>query len=262
MPYNPLRYYVPLIPAYILLMLEWLHGRWWQERDVEGEVSPTRLLALPLLVWITFVAGLAVNRYLLKHIPVAIGEDPGLSDGALHSYFYPVFLPASIVGGLVLWRYRRRLLEGSTVRSLTVALVAFSFAADLWIEGRFLLHPSFRVREISAALEEIIEPDLSVAGDFAPLFALGTRLKAVMMGGWLGKGRFNPATRIRLFHPDYFIYCGTPTSADDRRVIEETDGLTLGPPLYRSSYAEREIVLYALTWADEHAPKPSGPPLR
>jgi hypothetical protein len=241
-PYNPLRYYVPILPAYVLIVVEWLAGAPWRAPK-EGERSPLQHLGLPLLAWLIFVCGVAVNEFVLHRLPVAIGETPGIS----MPIFYRLFLPFSILLALASWPLRNRVLAGRALALLAGVLLIATLARDLWVVGRFLGAPSYRSREISAALVRIVGERDSVGGDIAPFFALGTRVRALPIAPHTNSMVDNPDLRV-----DYFQLSETN---EGRAILdfERERGTRLGPSLYESSYAGRAVSLHRIHYADRPA---------
>jgi len=71
--YNPLRYYVLFLPAYILLILEWLHLRMWR-LEMPRRLSWVARVACPLiLVGVVFSLAQGLNLQVLKKLPLVLG---------------------------------------------------------------------------------------------------------------------------------------------------------------------------------------------
>jgi hypothetical protein len=237
--YTPLRYYVPVLPAYVLLFLEWRSlAPWSWQRNEDPKVAVTT--ALPVLVLLIFVAGLAFNELVLYNVPLAIGDTPGISVPV----FYRIFLSIAILAAVGSWPLRHRFLSTRLVPIAVGALLLAATARDLWVVGRFLSTPSYQSREIARALEEIVGTSSSIAGDIAPFFALGTGMRALLIAPHANSPDLNRDLRY-----DFFEYSATNEGEATRRLLEES-GVSLGPALYASEYAGRAISLHRVRYAD------------
>ncbi len=127
--------------------------------------------------------------------------------------------------------------------TLLAGLLLVSTVLDVYEVGRFLAAPSYRSREISAALRRIVPTEAAVAGDWAPFFALGTDLKALVSSEWI-----NPLSRLTTLRPEYFLYCDT---RDNRRILKRLAGVELEPAVFVSSYLGREVRLHRLRYDEK-----------
>ena len=228
--YRPLRYFVPLLPAYALIAVEWLHLRTW-ERPVPARVRPIAGFFFgSVLIWTLLAAGRSVHRYVLQplfgrwSLPEALPvEWLGLAAALLA-------LPA-------FWRFRRVLLSGASALIAVVALLTLSTGRDLAVVGGFLAEPPYHSRKIAADLTRLLPPEASIAGDWAPFLTLGTPIRSLYSNPVINHPR-----RFSQLEPDYFLW-----SRDDDPVPKlEAVGVCVGPPVYESEYLDRRVVLYPL----------------
>ncbi|HVS64870.1 MAG TPA: hypothetical protein VMT85_15355 [Thermoanaerobaculia bacterium] len=236
--YTPLRYYVPILPAYVLLFLEW----WWLEPWTWTRRSDSLLahaLGLPLLVAWIFLAGLAFDELVLYQLPLRLGDTPGISV----TVFYRIFLPVATVAALALWPVRERFFASRLAPAAVALLLVLTVARDLWMVGRFLGAPSYESREIGRSLEEIVGTSASIGGDIAPFFALGTRMRALVVAPHSNSLEENPELEF-----DFFQFSETNEGRATRQILEERSGVTIGPALYESEYAGRAISLHRVRW--------------
>jgi hypothetical protein len=248
--YTPLRYYVPLLPAYVLLFLEW-----WallpRLRDRADESLLVHLIGIPFFGWVLFVAGLAFNEFVLYRIPLALGDNPGISVPV----FYRLFLPTALVVAIAGWRLRARILSARVVSAAVAILLVAVIARDLWVVGRFLASPSYQSREIGASLEAIVGPTASIAGDIAPFFAIGTQMHALLVAPYANRPDSN-----RELQPDFFQFSETNEGRRTRELLLQRPGTALGPALYRSEYAGRAVSLHRILYGQPTSEVQLDPP--
>ncbi len=238
---QPLRYYVPLLPAHTLLVLEWLHL--FARR---GEVSvrapwPRAGVCFAVLCWSLFSLAEALNWEVLVKLPINIGQSPGLTGKSLFLYVTPL----AVAAGAVLWTLRAKLLRRRVVLGMVAGMIGLSALQDVVAAGRFLLAPSYRSAEIARDIEELVGPEASILGDYAPYFATHTRLEALYMNR-----SFNRPSHLPLLRADFLVFSNTTEMEEMPRLIEATEGVRLLPPIYASTYAERDIVLHPLIYDD------------
>jgi hypothetical protein len=245
-PYNPLRYYVPLLPAYVLLVLEWLHLRYWR-RPANDDVRPLGMIVgIPLTAVTLFMIGQGVNHHILHNVPIALGETPGISKSFIEEYFLVAFLPLSLAGAIFVWHFRDRVLTPKIVVRSFATLLFCSFVTDALMIGSFLLRPSFQSRIISSDLVDLIPEYGSVGGDWAPFLTLGTDIPAIYM-----YQEANAPSRLPELRPTHFLFSETWTSLRQLEGLQQEEKVKLGPPLYESSYIDRKVVLYPLIYSED-----------
>jgi hypothetical protein len=244
-PYNPLRYYVPILPAYALLVLEWIHVG--GARATPRARIPLLLgaVACVLLFCLTFYAGQAVNRGILVHLPLPMGEKPGLSDGAMLRFFTPI----AALGMFLLWRWRGSLLHGRSVAAAQVILGLLFLTHATYTVGSFLVSPSYESQEIRRELAARVGEGESVAGDWAPFFALGTDVRALYMNRSV-----NRAARIEELAPDYFLYSATLEGDVSLEQLSGMPSVGIGPPLLEGIYSGRKVSLHRLEYNGKKTP--------
>lgn len=240
-PYNPLRYYVPLLPAFLLLPLEWFHRRAWREAIPARSDWLTRGACLAVLVLALLNLARALNHQVLSILPLGPGTEPGLSAASIYRFV----LPLAALAAAGLWAVRRRLFAGGAMLGAVVVLLVLATARDVYVVGRFLRSPTYQARAISADIRRLVPAGASIGGDWAPFFTLGSGIKAIYVNE-----RYNRGERFRAVRPDYYLYCDTGRGDEVRQEIMRLDGVTLGPALYRARYAERDLILYPLDYGN------------
>ena len=128
---------------------------------------------------------------------------------------------------------------------MILVLLAVALAHDLVQLGRFIAQPEHQVREITAAIDARLPAGASVAGDWAPLFTLGTDQPAFYLAE-----PDNAPERLGELRPDAFLFSDTRDGRRARELLTAgIDGLRLGAPLYTSHYVGRDVVLYEIVEA-------------
>ena len=242
-PYNPLRYYVPVLPAYLLLALEWANQQPWSA-DVPGRVPPLRRVAVVALLAIAAFTALYMSyRFFPELLPANLR-----SRADVVAY---VLLPAAAALGALAWAargllfHRRMLALGGAVGLLAFALYsAYGLA-------RFLVAPTYQLRAVRDNVARIVGENATIAGDWAPMIVLGTPVRALYMNR-----RFNPVASIGVSRPDYFLH---GESRESQRSLEEllrAPGVRVGAPIDVGTYYEAgwRMVLYPLRYDAPAAP--------
>lgn len=238
--YNPLRYYIPILPTYPLLILEWLADRNWKRPIPERVPAAAAAAVVGLMTWGLIAAGIALNRFALNL---------ALPGGASSPEFVgPVRVRVLVASALaiaaLLWSARRRLLRGGVWAVVIVGLLGMSLAHDVWQDSRFLLGPDYSRQQISAEIAEILPRGASVAGEWAPLFAIGTDLKALYMNR-----AFNRPTRINEVRPEFVLVSSTFGMKDFVEQIAMQPGVAVEESVYESEYAGRRIELFPVRYS-------------
>lgn len=233
--YRPLRYYVPFLPASILLAVEWVGLRAWRLRAPERLRPSAALLLVPLASLFAFYIGSALHSHVLE--PLLPGWR--LPAGVSRLWFA---LPLGVACA-ALWPLRRRV-GPRAVGALFVAVLAVSAVRDLQVVGRFLAAPTRDARTIARTLERELPPESVLAGDWAPMLTLGTGLRALYSNPVVNRvGRFD------VLRPDHYVYSGqrpwTPGDQTDPR--EKLRRFGIEPePILSLRYAGRAVLVYRL----------------
>lgn len=200
--YGPARYYIVIVPAALLLVAEWLHLRQQGLAQASYEFTPSRLAfaagVVLLLTGSLIGFGSAWVIAAMSFIPQ--GEQPGLGP-SLMLKLYPVVLAALVAAGLLVRRY------GDLARVVAAALLAgivIQVVLSAQVIASTLLRPTYTTMEIEQRLVGIVAEDESIAGDWAPYFALDTRLRALYVMRDLNDG-----DRFGVLQPTYFLDSGT-----------------------------------------------------
>ena len=247
--YNPLRYYVPLLPAFILLALEWLELKpVGQSPRAESPVL-ARIASSCMLFLVALSLGLASNRLVLGWI---IPEQHAAPPYVSPLRFTQVFLIGLVVTLVVsLTPAIRTLFKNKVASSIVVIMLLISLLADGTAVTQALLRPSRERARISDDFEELLPRGASVGGDWAPLFAIGTELRALYM-----TEKFNAPERVGLVRPDYLVLSDTFAMRTYRDSLEDDTNVGLGPAIYESEYKGRRVSVHPLTYKGSVGPPP------
>ncbi len=239
--YNYPRYYIPIIPAAILLLVERLTI---QLPDTYYQKHTSNILQWFMIVITFFALTMAVlafvNFYFLNNIPLNIGGDPGLSDIGL----YKVFPFACIAFILFLYFFVRPfwIKYGTPV---IVTLMIVHITLGLSMDSFAVFQPAYQSKNIQSKLVSIVGPNGIVGGDWAPFFATDTSLKILYM-----RPDFNNGTLASKLRPDYFL---DSTSIYDKRTLTQLRAnkkLRLSSAIPLGVYANHAISLHPIIYLD------------
>lgn len=112
---------------------------------------------------------------------------------------------------------------------------------------KFLFTPTYQVQAVRAQVARIVGAEATLAGDWAPMFALGTPVRALYMNR-----RYNPAETINATKPDYYFHSESPESRRSLEVLMRTPGVRIDSPLDLGTYynGRRRVALYPLHYAE------------
>lgn len=244
--YNPLRYYVPILPAYILLILEWLKFKGW-ERPVSLHMSAGQMLAVWAFSLQTVYQLLqTINLYLLTILPIKIGSDPGISAPTALKLFLPMaFL---ISGGFLLGG--QKILVRKWALSFFSGLLIFFLVFNspkLW---NFLYHPTFTARNVRLAFHHLIQGDALIAGDWAPFLTLGTPYRSLYVNN-----QFN-RKKMTIIRPNYFLFSENKNSYGTLASLLNNPLVILGNPRDLPRYFNKSVRIYPISYKDESVSNP------
>lgn len=237
--YNPLRYFVPFLPAYVLLVLEWVHLGGWKDALPRRVPLTVSLFVAGALACALYWSGLGILRLLALNPPYEplyfIEPRPNPELWWLAGL--------ALIAALAIWIGRSRVPQPTVTRSLAGVLALLFVVGNLYTLSSFWVAPSYRSTELRRELTSLIPEGSSLAGDWAPFLTLGTQIKPLYMNS-----RFNRPSRFGELRPDYLLYCET---FDAKAVMDElaaTPGVALSDPLLASTLNGRRVVLYALRY--------------
>ena len=238
----PLRYCVLILPSYILLIVEW-----WCERAAPEPQRASASVRSRLGVVVAFVVLTLVVFDCMFLLSIGLSRDLG----APATDEWPILglVAAAIVVAFGLWGHRDRLLSERVVSRLATVVLCAGIVFNGYKVSERLLAPTWQVQTIGTELAGILPPDAVVAGDWSPLFALGTDLRVLYTDS-----RVNSPERFHVLRPSHFLYCQTeyPSGDDGMRVknmLKETAGVVVGEPLYRSEYTGLKVILYPIVYS-------------
>ncbi len=220
--YNPLRYFVPFLPAYILLVIEWLSTT---QKDtttkVIGYIKPAIGLVLLGLAMMYILTAFKFNEYIQMRFLIIVGAGLVLS----------------------LW-YFRRFFFSRNIAMLTISsLVAFSVFHGIYFIGSFIINPTYHSNEMREQLSHIVKEDEVVAGGWAPFLTLGTPIKTLY-----SNLIFNPVRSLKIIKPNYYLYSETPNVMEAFEIIKADPEISIGKPIDLGKYNQTKVVLYRLSY--------------
>jgi hypothetical protein len=231
-----LRYCALLLPAFILLVVEWWIA---QKQDFSPSPRPTKqqfstyaamIVAFVLIFDLVFLVGWSLSRFL---------DMPEL---AKHTAFK---VPVAAALAFLVWKKRSILLSVRVLRTVIFATMAAFALFNSYKVTSFLARPSWQVRTISNELTKIVPQDATIAGDWVPLFAIGTSLRV-----FYTNPVFNRPERFKDLRPSHFLYSDTDGGKIVKEIIEKLDGVKLGIALLESEYSGVRVRLYPLHYQE------------
>lgn len=238
--YNPPRYYVPLLPAFVLIACEWISSKAWRLRWVSGSLAGSSLSVALLAVWV-FSMLQAANAFILKALPFSLGQEPGIGAGVMLKLVFPLAFGFSAW----LWLGRDRWLNGKGVAMVLLLAMVCLVAHSVARIGSFVSAPEYDGRTTRSQLVNAVADGESVIGDWAPFFALGTPIRAMYMSE-----RFNLAPRLPELRPNYFLFSDRDVSRESLEMIRSLEQVSLGGPIFESSYNGTRVSLYPLNYSN------------
>jgi len=239
---NPPRYYVALIPASLLLGIEWLYLKPWRE-PLYTSFSFMHKLAIAL-VFIPFSMFLllAINIILLENLPFNIGEDPGIYIMTLYK-LSPLFMLGLFAIGYIT-RYRAVTVLGVAIPLIGVTNIATGLAA----QSATLIRPSYESQTVRANIGALVSGPESVAGDWAAFFTAEAPIRSFYMSEGIN---FPTPEHIDKIRPDYFLSSGTVFDKQSLRSLQSNENIELSKPGLLGNYMEQKISIYHIHYLDD-----------
>ena len=240
--YNPPRYSAPIVPAAILVILDWLNRQQSGPREIQAWSqlrNPEKLAVLGLFLMIVMSLLNIINAYVVY--PFDPGEEPGLHKNTMLTLF--LFAAAATLG--LVYRLRGMILVRRLRTSIILSLAVYSMMS-IGIIGTALVAPSYSSQTVRANMEASVAKGLSVAGDWAPFFAAESAIPSLYMGRVS-----NRAERINETRPDYFVFSDIWSDRISLDILQKNPGLILEAPILLGSYQNRNISLYRIRYLPE-----------
>jgi hypothetical protein len=240
--YNPPRYYVALLPSYILIVAYWLtyHGK----NDQTAKKS--------LVMELVFIALIAIASYTLIRGALMNFVVPVITSSKEFTLWMPresARLSLFAIGGfsaviLLIVAYFKRTWVCIFTRMAVIVSLAFTIVINSWQVIEFWKSPSYASQHIRENLKSFVEPGDAIIGDWAPFFALGTDIPAIY-----SELRWNYGDRVLLLRPSYFLYSGTLYDRANLESYKGLDGLIIEEVGFLGVYYKREVHLFRLNYS-------------
>ncbi len=220
-PYNPLRYYIPFVPAYILLILEWFHT------TTNSEISRERPHFIASLI------GLLLTALAIAYSFTALN---------LHEHIQMRFIIViSACAASVIWFFQHSLFSEKGLRTVLTGFVGASLLHSLFLIGSFHMNPIYNSETMRSRISQVVKEGETVSGGWAPFLLLGTSIKVIY-----ANNEFNTPDVLKIIQPDYFVQSDTPTSMKTLELIKQEPGVSLGKPAELGLYNEIRVRMYPL----------------
>ena len=237
--YGPPRYYVALVPAFLLTVSFWMHNDQNKDRQIERSQSAD-LFSIPFDVVAIFVICWSSANLLLPWLPVSQGQDPGLSAYTAIRYLFPVSILLSFLFYFLflsthaLWKV--------SMRPLIIFLMFMTIVTGLHQASEVWFNPSYTSSHLREKISKIIPKDAILMGDFAPFLTLGTEIRAI----YSTKGR-NEGSVVQEICPDYFL----DSEKDHFTLNSYRPYATFDNQLELGQYAGHSLVLYRILYPQD-----------
>ncbi len=226
--YHPLRYYVPLLPAHILISLEWLSFQ-----KTPGDLYRPNLLSTTLAVLLLTL--------FVSYCAVALGVEQNVNVLLLDNVALVGIGVLSIV--LLIWIARPVVFSHTGSLVIILGLLGLGFAQSLVRIGDFMANPTYGAEQVRQELMKSVNSHEAVAGEWAPFFALGTPIRASYTSS-----EFNPPDAIFRMKPQYFLHSDVPAPRGVHNELRRHRGISFGLPRHLGAYNESIITLYPLSY--------------
>lgn len=233
-PYGggPLRYYVPALPAHVLLTLEWVHLRCWK-RPKRGSLSLWVCLPAGVMVLYQLYLGLRAAQWAWRGLAAIQGQlDPVVMTG--------VGLLTVIAAAIVGWRAPRA--------GLTWPLRCSAVAVSVWLTVgcalpllSFFFAPTYHAEEIRRGLAAVLPERTVVGGDWAPLFVLGSSLRALYIND-----EFNRIEGIRVLPVRHLVLGKSENDEHTLSYLQAQPDLRIVRAERLGWYMGGDVTLYAI----------------
>ncbi|MGH9955527.1 MAG: hypothetical protein ACREBC_00165 [Pyrinomonadaceae bacterium] len=225
---HPLRYYVPFLPASILISLEWLSFR-----KVPCDLTKPSLVRTVLTVFLLML--------FISYCVVALDVEDKINIMSLMNVMLLGITVAFIVW--LIWVLRRFVFSEIASLPVVLGLLALGLTQSLVRVGDFLANPSFAAEQVRHELVKKVNSDEVIAGDWAPFFALGTPIRALY-----STRAFNTPSALLQIKPQYFLHSESGSSMYQRNSLQRQPGISLGSPYNLGTYNGSKVTLYSLRY--------------
>ena len=240
--YHPSRYYVPIIPAALLLVIERLSLELPEKTEVRFQwFSLNSLLAAIVFLALAMAVLTSLNYNIISNLPIKIGDDPGISLPALLK-LYPLFIAFfAVFIFIVARRYWSRISS-----DLYIILAGLHILIGLGISIAAVAYPDYEGHEITNRIMQHVKPDESMGGDWAPYFAANTELHVLYM-----RPDMNSPARIMNLRPDYFLNSDTPYDRASFAGLLDINTISIGEAEPLGTFRGNAISLHSISYHDE-----------
>ncbi len=236
--YNPPRYSVPIVPAAIMIVVDWFYrqGRASQPLKSWHELQKAEQILVVGLILMTVLSLMNVaNSYLVSPFS---DDYSGFSKSGL-LWTFPLVAAATLT---MLYRYKQVLSEIQLKTAIKLSFVAY-LLMSIGITGLNVASPSYDSQTVRTQLVKNVEDGRSIAGDWAPFFAVESKIPSLYVN-WV----FNRAESIEKIQPNYFLASDIWNDQTSLTVLRENPRVTVGEPITLGKYYRADIKLYPLSY--------------
>jgi hypothetical protein len=239
--YNPPRYYVPIVPAAILLVGEWL-----QTRSRLPKILTKRLTAFDVVILITLGGSLVMLGMATAGYWYAVATEKLFVFRYPDVYEYPiileVFWAAVLIVAAVIYVTGRNF-QQKTITMLIYAGIGLHVTSGFYFQWLSLKHPTFQARNIELQLADILQSDESIGGDWAPMLTSSSRRRSHYINS-----RFNRPDTDHFVKPAYYLDAGTYDDKIIFNVLQQDHRVSIGDAKVLGTYFFQQVKLYPLSY--------------
>lgn len=237
--YNPPRYYVPILPACLLLTVEWVYLKIWKYHTNPFPSIVNKIVIT--LVFIPFAMCLlrTIENLIIKNLPFNIGEDHGIDLSTLFKLF-PIFLLVLAIT-FYITRNKSIAILGFAIPILVLTHVATGISQQAIV----LMNPSYESKKIRKAIELKVKNTESIAGDWAPFFTAETPIRSFYMSRRIN---FPSPEHINKIRPNYFLFSDSPFDPKSLDTLQSNKQIKLGSPIILGTFMNHDIKLYQINY--------------
>ena len=219
--YSPMRYFSPIIPAYILLILEWENTRSLHTAITHSIVAKSFAIGMIAMALIAALISLHTDEYIQVRYIIVLG----IIAATLFAFF--IRQPAVKKG----------------LRYSIYALIAATLVYNLIFSASLYLNQTHNAQQLRNRIAETIDEKQVIAGGWAPFLTLGTNVRSLY-----SNTVFNTVDTLKIIQPDYFMLSETPTATEAFKILQQDPDISTGDPVHLGVYNQTNVYLYPLQY--------------
>ncbi len=219
--YSPMRYFSPIIPAYILLILEWEHTKLSHATITYNVVARLCSYSMIAMAFIAALISIHADEYIQVRYIILLG----------------------IIAATIFMFYIRQPTSEKSLRYCIYALIAATLVYNLVFSASLYLNQTHNAQKLRDRIVETIGEEQVIAGGWAPFLTLGANVRSLY-----SNTVFNTVDTLKIIQPDYFMLSETPTAKESFEILQQDPDISTGEPVYLGVYNQTNVYLYPLQY--------------